>query len=63
MENKQPSLPSNIDSSILAISGDLSAVASAYKTLASTVDAQNKKIEELEKELADLKDITPTTED
>ena len=42
------SLPSNIDSEALKISGEISAIAAAYKQLAVTVQTQAKRIEDLE---------------
>ena len=62
MENK-PSLPANIDSEVLKLNNDMGAIANAYKMLADTVQSQNEKIEELTKELADLKDTPPETKD
>ena len=43
----EQSLPSNIDSEVLKINGDMSAIAGAYRTLAQTVQNQAKEIEEL----------------
>lgn len=48
MEN---TLPSNIDTEILKLHGDLGAIANAYKALATTVQNQATEIQELRAEL------------
>ena len=48
MEN---TLPSNIDTEILRLHGDLGAIANAYKALATTVQNLTKENQELKAEL------------
>lgn len=60
----EQSLPSNIDSEALKLSGDISAIAQAYKQLAITVQNQGKSMEEKDKRIKELEDkYEPKAED